>query len=123
MSGFICDQIRTRRAREFDRTFMGLCDHRTLYVRAQRSGGAPGSLPGWQKPAASNLQPMYMARSAYRTVNREATLKRRQAGLDDEQKKTVMPIEWFDQWWTAVTEAELEGIDHSRAERRRAGWT
>ena len=36
---------------------------------------------------------------AYRTVDREASLKRRQAGLTEAQKASIMPAEWFDAWW------------------------
>ena len=36
---------------------------------------------------------------AYRTVNRDATRKRRQAGLPNSEKDKVMPPEWFDSWW------------------------
>lgn len=43
---------------------------------------------------------------AYRTVTREATLKRRQNGLTENQKKTVMPSAWFDQWWAATIAAD-----------------
>lgn len=39
---------------------------------------------------------------AYRTVNRKATIKRRQNGLDPDEAAKVMPIEWFDMWWTAA---------------------
>ncbi len=46
---------------------------------------------------------------AYRTVTREATLTRRQEGLNEAQKLTVMPKEWFEQWWDAVTEAQPGG--------------
>ena len=46
---------------------------------------------------------------AYRTVTREATLTRRQEGLNEEQKLTVMPREWFEQWWDAVTRSQPEG--------------
>ncbi|MFV0298581.1 MAG: alpha/beta hydrolase [Hyphomicrobiaceae bacterium] len=46
---------------------------------------------------------------AYRTVDREASLKRRQAGLDDTQKTVVMPPEWFEQWWRATLEADQAG--------------
>lgn len=43
---------------------------------------------------------------AYRTVNREATQKRRQNGLDAEQAAKVMPAEWFNLWWDATTAAD-----------------
>jgi pimeloyl-ACP methyl ester carboxylesterase len=39
---------------------------------------------------------------AYRTVDRAATLARRQSGLDAQQKATVIPSGWFDQWWEAT---------------------
>lgn len=40
---------------------------------------------------------------AYRTVDRAATIKRRQSGLTPEQAEAVMPAAWFDMWWEAVT--------------------
>ena len=43
---------------------------------------------------------------AYRTVNRDATIKRRQNGLDPEQAAKVMPTEWFDMWWEATAAAD-----------------
>lgn len=43
---------------------------------------------------------------AYRTVTRAATLKRRQNGLTDHQKETIMPAEWFNQWWEATANAD-----------------
>ncbi len=49
------------------------------------------------------------ALGAYRTVARAATLARRQAGLSEAEKETVMPREWFDQWWAEVTAADPDG--------------
>jgi pimeloyl-ACP methyl ester carboxylesterase len=46
---------------------------------------------------------------AYRTVDREATLKRRLGGLDDRRKADIMPPGWFDQWWTAVAATDPAG--------------
>lgn len=43
---------------------------------------------------------------AYRTVNREATIKRRQNGLTSKQATDVMPPEWFEMWWEAATAAD-----------------
>jgi pimeloyl-ACP methyl ester carboxylesterase len=43
---------------------------------------------------------------AYRTVNREATIKRRQNGLTPELAAKVMPTEWFDMWWDATAAAD-----------------
>ncbi|MGI9478564.1 MAG: alpha/beta hydrolase [Hyphomicrobiaceae bacterium] len=43
---------------------------------------------------------------AYRTVDREATQKRRQNGLSLEQAIQVMPPDWFDMWWEATTAAD-----------------
>ncbi len=43
---------------------------------------------------------------AYRTVNRDATINRRQNGLDPEQAAKVMPKEWFDMWWEATAAAD-----------------
>lgn len=48
---------------------------------------------------------------AYRTVNREATRKRRQAGLPEAIKEKIMPAEWFEAWWeaTAASDPESDG--------------
>ena len=48
---------------------------------------------------------------AYRTVTRDATLARRQSGLDAAQKAWVMPREWFDRWWqeTAASDPQSDG--------------
>ena len=112
--GFICDRIRSRR----DVSRVCLIGHSwgcaitALYTSGHNDLVERLVLfaPGWHR-ASGEQSPTHVdgPLGAYRTVNREATLKRRQAGLDDEQKKTVMPIEWFDQWWTAVIEAELGG--------------
>jgi pimeloyl-ACP methyl ester carboxylesterase len=45
---------------------------------------------------------------AYRTVDREATIKRRQAGLTAEMAEQVMPREWFDMWWDATSKADAD---------------
>lgn len=50
---------------------------------------------------------------AYRTVTREATLARRQAGLTEAQKGKVMPREWFDQWWAVISAADPAGQGES----------
>jgi pimeloyl-ACP methyl ester carboxylesterase len=46
---------------------------------------------------------------AYRSVDKQASLKRRQAGLPDALKGSVMPPEWFEQWWTATLAANQRG--------------
>lgn len=43
---------------------------------------------------------------AYRTVDRAATIKRRQNGLTPEQATQVMPLEWFDMWWEATSSTD-----------------
>lgn len=43
---------------------------------------------------------------AYRTVDRAATIKRRQNGLTPEQAEAVMPSAWFDLWWEATAAAD-----------------
>ncbi|MGI9424329.1 MAG: alpha/beta hydrolase, partial [Hyphomicrobiaceae bacterium] len=63
--------------------------------------------PVWDR-SQSGPSPIHVAGElgAYRTVTRDATLKRRQAGLSAEQWQTVMPAEWFDQWWSATTRCD-----------------
>ncbi len=46
---------------------------------------------------------------AYRTVDRAATLARRQGGLTDAQKADIMPAGWFDQWWAATVATDPAG--------------
>jgi len=46
---------------------------------------------------------------AYRTVDREATLRRRLAGLDERQRAGIIPDGWFDQWWQAVAATDPKG--------------
>jgi pimeloyl-ACP methyl ester carboxylesterase len=46
---------------------------------------------------------------AYRTVDREASLRRRQGGLTDAQKADIMPPGWFDQWWAATVATDPAG--------------
>lgn len=43
---------------------------------------------------------------AYRTITKEATIRRRQNGLTPEQAVAVMPSEWFELWWQATTAAD-----------------
>ena len=45
---------------------------------------------------------------AYRTVNREATRKRRQAGLPEAIKEKIMHAEWFEAWWEAAAASAPE---------------
>lgn len=46
---------------------------------------------------------------AYRTIDRDASIKRRQGGLTDAQKASIMPPGWFDQWWDATVAADPMG--------------
>jgi pimeloyl-ACP methyl ester carboxylesterase len=46
---------------------------------------------------------------AYRTATRDATLARRQGGLLQDQKATIMPPAWFDQWWEATAATDPAG--------------
>jgi pimeloyl-ACP methyl ester carboxylesterase len=43
---------------------------------------------------------------AYRSITKEATIKRRRNGLADEQADALLPSEWFEQWWTATLAAD-----------------
>jgi len=45
---------------------------------------------------------------AYRTVDRAATMKRRQSGLGAEEAARVMPPDWFDMWWAATVEGDAD---------------
>ena len=44
--------------------------------------------------------------TAYRTITREATIKRRRNGLAAEQAVGILPPAWFQQWWDATTAAD-----------------
>jgi pimeloyl-ACP methyl ester carboxylesterase len=46
---------------------------------------------------------------AYRTVDRDASLRRRQGGLTEAQKATIMPAAWFDAWWRETVAADPDG--------------
>ncbi|MCH9670814.1 MAG: alpha/beta hydrolase [Gammaproteobacteria bacterium] len=58
--------------------------------------------PVWDR-TSSGPSPIHVSGDigAYRTVDREATLARRRAGLLATQHDEVMPLSWFDQWWEA----------------------
>ncbi|MEZ5857177.1 MAG: alpha/beta fold hydrolase [Hyphomicrobiaceae bacterium] len=66
--------------------------------------------PVWDR-SDSGPSPIHVAGKlgAYRTVDREASLKRRQAGLDEAHKGKIMPPEWFEQWWSATVAADQRG--------------
>jgi pimeloyl-ACP methyl ester carboxylesterase len=112
--GFICDQIRERR--DIDRlcligwswgtaiTSYYTASHNDLVERLTLYA------PVWDR-TQSGPSPIHVAGKigAYRTVTRDATLARRQGGLTEEQKKTVMPLEWFDQWWDATAASVPDG--------------
>jgi pimeloyl-ACP methyl ester carboxylesterase len=46
---------------------------------------------------------------AYRTVGREAALKRRLGGLTDAEKADIVPSSWFEQWWEATAATDPAG--------------
>ena len=112
--GFICDQVRQRRG--IDKLCLigwswgtaitsyytagrnDLIERLTLYA------------PVWDR-TQSGPSPIHVEGKigAYRTVTRASTLTRRQGGLTEKQKKTVMPQEWFDQWWEATTASDPAG--------------
>ncbi|MGE0767700.1 MAG: alpha/beta hydrolase [Hyphomicrobiaceae bacterium] len=66
--------------------------------------------PVWDR-SKSSPSPIHVQGKvgAYRTVDREATLKRRLGGLDEAAKADIIPAGWFDQWWTAVAAADPAG--------------
>ncbi|MGD9806199.1 MAG: alpha/beta hydrolase [Hyphomicrobiaceae bacterium] len=66
--------------------------------------------PVWDR-STSAPSPIHVEGSvgAYRTVDREATLKRRLGGLDASRKADIIPAGWFDQWWTAVAATDPAG--------------
>lgn len=112
--GFVCDRIRERR----DAARLCLIGHSwgtaiTARYTAQHSELVERLVlyaPIWLRTGGEQSPVRVDGKiGAYRTVTREATLTRRQEGLSEEQKHTIMPREWFDQWWDAVTNAQPEG--------------
>jgi pimeloyl-ACP methyl ester carboxylesterase len=84
----------------------------SLYTQANGSGVERLALyaPVWDRhdPGTS---PIHVSGKlgAYRTVDRDATLKRRLGGLDERRKAGIIPDGWFDQWWQAVSAADPKG--------------
>jgi pimeloyl-ACP methyl ester carboxylesterase len=66
--------------------------------------------PVWDR-SNSSPSPIHVEGNvgAYRTVDREATLKRRLGGLDEREKADIIPAGWFDQWWSAVSATDPKG--------------
>ena len=66
--------------------------------------------PVWDR-SRSGKSPIHIdgKLGAYRTVDSEATLKRRQGGLTDAQKAGIMPPGWFEQWWTETAASDPAG--------------
>ena len=66
--------------------------------------------PVWDRrdPGTSPIQ-VAGKLGSYRTVDREATLKRRLGGLDATQSTGIIPHGWFDQWWKAVAATDPRG--------------
>ena len=112
--GFVCDRIRERRG--IDRLcLMGWSwgTAITSYYTAGHNDRVERLAlyaPVWTR-SASSLSAIHDGGDigAYRTVTRERTLARRQGGLTDAQKETVMPRAWFDQWWDATAKADPQG--------------
>ncbi len=112
--GFVCDHIRERRSAArlnligwswgTSITASYTAAHSDLVARLVLYA------PVWHRtgPEKSPVR-VEGALGAYRTVAREATLARRQAGLSEAEKERVMPREWFDQWWAEVTAADPDG--------------
>ncbi len=66
--------------------------------------------PVWDR-TRSGPSPIHVegALGAYRTVDREATLKRRLGGLAPEHAAGIIPDGWFDLWWKAVAATDPAG--------------
>jgi len=119
--GFVCDKIRERR----NVPRLCLIGHSwgtsiTALYTGQNNDAVERLVlfaPGWHRTGGEK-SPIRVegALGAYRTVTREATLARRQAGLSEMQKKTIMPEAWFDLWWDMVVVGDPElGGDAIRA--------
>ena len=114
--GFVCYQVRERRG--IDRlcligwswgtaiTSYYTAGHNDLVERLSLYA------PVWDR-TQSGPSPIHVEGKigAYRLITREATLARRQAGLTEKQKLSVMPQEWFDQWWDATVASDPNGND------------
>lgn len=63
--------------------------------------------PVWKRPESAR-SPLHVDGpiTAYRSITREATIKRRRNGLTDEQAVELLPPEWFEQWWDATLAAD-----------------
>jgi len=112
--GFICDHVRERRG--VDRlcligwswgtaiTSYYTAGHNNLVERLSLYA------PIWDRkqsePSPINVEGKI---GAYRIVTRNSTLARRQAGLTVKQKNSIMPQEWFDQWWDATAASDRNG--------------
>ena len=114
--GFVCEHIRNRRGVEklclighswgTSITASYTSSHRNFVERLVLYA------PVWHRTGGER-SPVHVdgELGAYRTVSRAASLARRQEGLSEEQKHSVMPTEWFDSWWetVAATDPELGG--------------
>ncbi len=84
----------------------------SYYTQAHNAAVARLALfaPVWDR-TQSGPSPIHVdgKLGAYRTVDRASTLKRRQGGLDETQKKDIMPAGWFDQWWDATAALDPAG--------------
>lgn len=66
--------------------------------------------PVWDRSGSTGRSAIHVEGElgAYRTVTREATLKRRQGGLAESQKD-IMPPAWFDTWWRETAALDEQG--------------
>ena len=114
--GFVCEHIRNRR----DVEKLCLIGHSwgtsitAFYTSSHRNFVERLVLyaPVWHRTGGEKSPVSVDGKlGAYRTVSRAASLARRQAGLSEEQKHSIMPPEWFDLWWetVAATNSELGG--------------
>jgi pimeloyl-ACP methyl ester carboxylesterase len=109
--GFVCEHIRNRRGVEK----LCLIGHSwgtaiaAFYINSNHNSVERLVLfaPVWHRTGGEK-SPVRMdgPLGAYRTVSRAATLARRQEGLSEEQKHSIMPTEWFDLWWETVAASD-----------------
>jgi pimeloyl-ACP methyl ester carboxylesterase len=64
--------------------------------------------PIWHRETAALTQPNGPI-GAYRTVVREAALKRWMTGVPEDKKAELIPAGWYDKWWDATLASDPKG--------------